>query len=307
MLHKVFICAEELNVAELIYLVITDSLNCHHRFEVLDVLFRWRYHCNACTRECYLWSGGKHINSVRVACLFALVKNVEKFVRRIRKVVDTICVIPEYLEILSLCLHGCKTFYYFVRVCCACRVSIHWNTPYTLYSIVFGNELFYHIHVRTVFVHWNVYKLKAHFFCYKKMSVISRNRAEPLDFCVLPRLLTIACAKKHELCDSIIHDVKAWVSANDKLIRCYAEHRSKKCLSLRQTVKTAVVSTICAVLSETILAALYCCEQTLCQVELFGRRLSSCHVQRKSLSLEIVIFFLDFCFEWCQFLCRHFC
>ena len=40
MLHKVFICAEELNVAELIYLVIADSLNCHHGFKVLDVLFR---------------------------------------------------------------------------------------------------------------------------------------------------------------------------------------------------------------------------------------------------------------------------
>ena len=63
---------------------------------------------------------------------------------------------------------------------------------------------------------------------------------------------------------------------------------------LLQTVKATVVSAICAVLSETILAALYCCEQTLCQVELLSRRLSSCHVQRQSLSLEIVIFFLDF-------------
>ena len=93
--------------------------------------------------------------------------------------VDTISVVPEDAEIVSLGLHSGKTLYHLIREGDARRVAVHRHTPHAFDAFVLGHQLFYHVHIRTVVFHGYIYHFKPESFGNKEVSVISRTGTQP--------------------------------------------------------------------------------------------------------------------------------
>ena len=81
--------------------------------------------------------------------------------------VDTICAIPEYLEVLSLCCHGCKDAL-LPRQSMLCLRLAYIGTHHIPFIGTVPAKRAFNISISGLFCPLNVYKLKAHFFCYRK-------------------------------------------------------------------------------------------------------------------------------------------
>ena len=118
-------------------------------------------------------------------------------------------VVPEDAEIGRSAGHGCEACDGIVRVCDASRVGVLGDAPYSLDSIVFADEGFYFVHVRSVFVHADGNHLDAEKLGDGEVAVVSGNRAEPRYVLELAPGLLAEIAVQKTVAHKVVHDVEA--------------------------------------------------------------------------------------------------
>ena len=121
---------------------------------------------------------------------------------------DTICIIPVNTEIFCCRFQSCKTTYRFVGIGDTLRVGIFRHTPDTFDCRIVVDVFFYHIHIRTIFVHRNVDHLDAEVLCDLEVTVISRNRAQEFYFIQFAPWSAAHYTMSHGTCHRIVHNVQ---------------------------------------------------------------------------------------------------
>ena len=122
MLKNTVKVAEELDVTEHVELIIADDLVVVTRRKHLHVVRGSRHCSDTRAREGDFRRRAEQNRQVNVACLSALVNNIEQLVGCVGDIVNAVGVIPHNAEILRCRLERCETSYGFIAVGDAVRV-----------------------------------------------------------------------------------------------------------------------------------------------------------------------------------------
>ena len=284
-IHDTLSVLEETNVTEHVYLIPADSLSVELLEHEVDVLLGSADEAYACAGKSDLGGGTEHVNHVGVACLLALVKNVEQL-GVVVDVVYVVSVVPENSEVLSCGLKSSKALNSLVGVGAAEGVGVLRNAPHTLDGLVLSNKLLYQVHVGAPFGKGDVDHFDAEELADGEVTVITGNRAKELNLVVLaPGLFGTEYALKHSSCHAVVHKGKRRRTNNDGLLgsntHIFAEHSS--CLG--DTGKLTVVAAVNAALGNKAGLRIEYVEHGLCKCNLVCTGLAACHVELEALCL----------------------
>ena len=118
------------DVTKLIQLIMTDGLNGHLLFDILQIVIGSRNCRNAGTGEADLRCGAEFIYQIRISGFFTLMQNFQDIILIIIiQMMYIIGIVPVNAEILSRRFEPCEPAYGFVGIGDALRIGILGNTP----------------------------------------------------------------------------------------------------------------------------------------------------------------------------------
>ena len=225
-----------------------------------------------------------------MSCCTAFVQNFQNHVLMrniIIQMMNGVRIVPVDTEIRSCRGQRCKAAHRLIRIAVALRIGILRNTPDTLYGRIVVDILLHKIHVRSVRCHRNVDHLRTEEFGNPEMTIISGNRAQEFPVVQLaPRSIsayTVRVGTRH----GIKHDIQRRVAEDDHVIRIHLGHCSHQALRLRDSFSDSVVSAVRAGLIIEIAVGIEHIHQSVGQIQLCLRRLSSRHIKVQSLGLHL--------------------
>ena len=286
MLQHAVLVLQEADMAQLVHLVIADD---HDREAPADISQRFFTACqgrNTSAGEGDLAGRGEHENAVLGAILLAFIQQHRGLDDFIGQVVNNVSFVPENLEIRGSGLHGCKAADGFIAVDIAIGVGVLRYAPDALDGVVFGNQLFHHIHIGAVRRHGDRDQLKAKLLGDFEMAVIAGGRAEELAVLHLgPRAGGFREAKGMTYADKVVHQLQAGVAAHKNLAGLNAHHIAKQGAGFFQTFQVAIIAGIIAILGGIVTHF----QQIHGQVHLMRAWFTAGHVELKALGLELGI------------------
>ena len=253
LIHYAVQILEEFYMAQLIQFIMADDLEVHVLLCLFEVCLRRNESCNSGSRIAYFRGGYELIDHIRISGFLALLDDVQQVILSvIIQVMDDIRVIPENTEIFCCRFQVCESSDGLIGVGVALRVGVFRYTPDSLDGVIFCNEFFYHVHVRSFRRHRNIDHLNAEVLGYTEVTVIARYRTEEFYFVQLvPR--SAACnALQERTCYGIKHNGKAGVSVNDDVFRRNLTDISDQFSCFRNTGQHAVVPAVGSIFCEGV-------------------------------------------------------
>ena len=191
---------------------------------------------------------------------------------------DTICIVPENPEVLCLRLQCSKPLYNSIAVNNAARIRVHRHTPDSLNGVIFCNELFHKIHIRTICKHRYIDHFNAQEFTNCKVTVITRYRTQELYFVIFSPWLAAQHAVGHSKGNCPVHCIQRRISEYNQFFCRNAQHWCQQRLCFRDTIQNTVIAAVQTVFSPIIIF-LQNFHHALCQFQLLWSRLSTGHIQ----------------------------
>ena len=204
-----------------------------------------------------------------------------------------ICIIPVNTEVLRSRFQRSKASDNLIRIADTFRIRIFRYTPDTLYAAVVFYIFFYQIHIRSILMHRDIDHFNAKLLCDRKMSVISRNRAEELHMLLLAPWFAATYTKCIRTCNCIIHNRKTRITTHDHILALCIYHTCHKSFCFRNTVQYTIVAAVCSILGNKLRRRIQNIHNPHGKSQLFRRRFSSCHVQAQSFTLRICVLFIQ--------------
>ena len=146
-------------------------------------------------------------------------------------------------------------------------VGVFRHAPNTLDAVVFGDELFNHIHVWAIVIDRDIDHLNAKVLADREVSIVAGHGTKKFD-----------CRRdcppfRKSVFDVLVHQCQAAVAAHHNLCRGYTQQVCTKCSGLGYAEDAAVVPDIAAVLEQV--EATQNAVEVVGQVQLLGRRFAS--------------------------------
>ena len=166
--------------------------------------------------------------------------------------VDSVCIVPENTEVFCSRLQCRETVYCFIRIGDSLWIGIFRNTPDSFDRLIFCDQLFYHIHIRSGRCHRHIDHFNSKMFCDRKMSVISRNRTEELYFIQFRPWRASENSVCHRACNRIVHNIQAGITENHNVVFRNFHHVSKKLLRLCDSVQNTIISAVHSIFTDQV-------------------------------------------------------
>lgn len=190
--------------------------------------------------------------------------------------VHAVGVVPEDPEIRRRGLHRGQPVHRFVAVADPLRVGIERHAPDALDRVIFGDQLFDHVHIRTVLGHRHRNHLDSEVLADQKMAVVTRTRAQELHRRQLAPRRMAAGSEYIKAHHRVVHQVQTGIAADDDLVHVDAEQVGKEAARFGNPLKAAVIAGVDAVAGDVIFEFI---ENGIGQVELGAGGFSARHVE----------------------------
>ena len=138
------------------------------------------------------------------------------------------------------------------------------------------------------------------------MTIISWYRTEEFHLVKLAPRSVSHYALSHGTCNTVEHNIQAWVSVNDNVFRIYLWHLSKKTFCFRNTVDYTIVTAINSCFAFQVRIALQNIHHFHGKIKLCITWFSSWHVKRKSLCFDLFKLFVQLFFQCQKLIMIHF-
>ena len=300
---------QELDVAQLVDLVVTDGLHAHACLDVRDILRACCHSRDASARKRDLGSRTELEVAIWVSSFNTSIGDIEQLIlisHIVIEVMNGVSIIPEDAEIVRCGGHGCQLAHDLIAIRNTAWIGILRHAPDALHRSIIRYEFLDHVHVRAIFVHGNRDHLDAECLGHAEVAIVARNGAEELHFF---KLAPGSCAQRAEhpaAHDSVIHDVQARVAEHDHVLRVIIKHRSHEHLRFLDAVQDAVIAQVSASFINTFGGRRNDIEHGHAQIQLVFRGLAASHIERKVERAIFVVFLLQRILERQEFVSRHF-
>ena len=278
--HQPVNVAKIANMAQLVHLIVADRLDLKLGSDVLEVVGGRRQRRDPASGESDLGSGGELVDQVRIACSFALHKDLDQMVLLVLvQVMYAVRVVPEDPEVGSRRLKSRKSPDCLVRIGITRGIAVFWHTPDALDGIVLVDQLLDHIHVRSFRAKRDRNHLDAKIFRDREMSVISGNGAKEFHSVLLAPGSISHDSVRHGSRDCVVHDVEGRVSENDNVVRIVLHHIAQKHLGFLHACQYAVVTAVRSVFTRKVTLRREDIHHSHGKIELIHARLASAHIE----------------------------
>ena len=270
----------EHHVTHLVDFVVTDGLDGNLLFDKVQVGLAARHSSHAGAGEADLGGRGKGNHHILMAGFPQLIHQVQQMVGMVGQVVDAVGVVPHNFKVRGSGIQSGKLPHHFVGVGDAGGVGVHGHAPDSLDGGIVFAEFLDHVHVRAVLVHGDVDHFKSKQLGDGKVTVVSGNRAEPLDlFFLAPRPGRVVKAKAHSPGDAVVHQIQAGVSSDKHFgFVVHAKQVAKQLAAFVDAFQYAVVAQVFTLFRPHYRLGIEHVQDGHGQIQLVRSRLPSGHI-----------------------------